>query len=98
MTKPPFASTAINAAREAHDAGAFVIVITDTHTCPALVFASAQFIVPTESRHFFSSYAATVVLCEGMIGMLAGRAGAPAMARIAEVELRNRRLSEVWAG
>ncbi|GAA6176221.1 MurR/RpiR family transcriptional regulator [Sulfitobacter pacificus] len=98
MTKPPFASNAINAAREAHDAGAFVIVITDTHTCPALVHASAHFIVSTESQHFFSSYAATVVLCEVLIGMLAGRAGAPAMDRIAEVELRNRRLSEVWAG
>ncbi|MDF3414792.1 MurR/RpiR family transcriptional regulator [Sulfitobacter sp. M57] len=98
MTKPPFASNAINAAREAHDAGAFVIVITDTHTCPALVHASAHFIVPTDSQHFFSSYAATVVLCEVLVGMLAGRAGARAMDRIAEVELRNRRLSEIWAG
>ncbi|MGC1504922.1 MAG: SIS domain-containing protein [Sulfitobacter sp.] len=97
MTKPPFASNAINAAREAHDVGAFVIVITDTHTCPALEHASAHFIVPTTSPHFFSSYAATVVLCEVLMGMLAGRAGAPAMARIAEVEVRNRRLSEVWA-
>ncbi len=96
MTKPPFASNAINAAREAHEAGAFVIVITDTHTCPALVHASAHFLVPTQSQHFFSSYAATLVLCEAMIGMLAGQAGSPAMARIADVELRNRRLSEVW--
>ena len=98
MTKPPFANNAINAAREAHEAGAFVIVITDTHTCPALAHASAHFITPTESQHFFSSYAATLVLCEIMIGMLAGRAGLPARTRIADVELRNRRLSEVWAG
>ncbi|MEP4197887.1 MAG: MurR/RpiR family transcriptional regulator [Aliishimia sp.] len=98
VTKPPFASNAINAAREAHDAGAFVIVITDTHTCPALVYASAHFIIPTESQHFFSSYSATLVLSEVMIGMLAGRAGAPAGARIAEVELRNCRLSELWDG
>lgn len=96
MTKPPFASNAINAAREAYDAGAFVIVITDTHTCPALVYASAHFITPTQSQHFFSSYASTLVLCEIMIGMVAGRAGPPARARITEVELRNRRLSEIW--
>lgn len=96
MTKPPFASNSINAAQEAQKAGAFVIVITDTHTCPALVHASAHFIVPTDSQHFFSSYASTLVLCEIMIGMLAARAGAPARARIADVETRNRRLGEIW--
>ncbi|WP_299024324.1 MurR/RpiR family transcriptional regulator [uncultured Sulfitobacter sp.] len=96
MTKPPFANNALNAACEAHAAGVFVIVITDTHTCPALPHASAHFIVPTHSHNFFSSYAVTIVLCEVMIAMVAGRAGAPARARIAEVELRNRRLGEVW--
>lgn len=96
MTKPPFATKAINAAQEARKAGAFVIVVTDTHTCPALVHASAHFIVPTDSPHFFSSYASTLVLCEIMIGMLAARAGDPARARIADVESRNRRLGEVW--
>ncbi len=95
MTKPPFARSAINAAREAHEAQAFVIVITDTHTCPALPFASAALITASDSQHFFSSYASTLVLCEIMIGMLAGRAGAQAQARIAEVEHRNRRLNEV---
>lgn len=98
ITKPPFASNSIKAAREASEAGAFVLVITDTHTCPALVHASASFIVSTESQHFFSSYASTLVLCEIMIGMLAGRAGPLARERIAEVEDKNRRLSEVWGG
>ena len=96
MTKPPFANNALNAARAAHQAGAFVIVITDTHTCPALAHASAYFITPSQSQHFFSSYASTLVLCEIMIGMLAGRAGAPAITRIAEVETSIRRLKEVW--
>ncbi|MFY0679317.1 MAG: MurR/RpiR family transcriptional regulator [Thalassovita sp.] len=98
ITKPPFAIKSIKAAEEARAAGAFVIVLTDTHTCPALPFASASFIVPTDSQHFFSSYASTLVLCEIMIGMLAGRAGTPARDRIAEVEKRTRRLSEVWDG
>lgn len=98
ITKPPFASRAIRAAREARNAGAYVLVLTDTWSCPALVHASASFIVPTESRHFFSSYAATLVLCEVLVGMLAGRAGPQAHRRISEVEERNRSLSEVWDG
>lgn len=98
ITKPPFASKSILAAREAREAGAFVIVLTDTHTCPALIHASASFTVPTESQHFFSSYASTLVLSEIMIGMLAGRAGPSARDRIAEVETRNRRLNDVWDG
>ncbi|MEH6833066.1 MULTISPECIES: MurR/RpiR family transcriptional regulator [Falsihalocynthiibacter] len=96
ITKPPFASNSIKAARVASEDGAFVVVITDTHTCPALAFASASFIVPTKSRNFFSSYASTLVLCEIMIGLLAGRAGAPVRARITEVENKIRRLNEVW--
>lgn len=96
VTKPPFARNSIAAAQEAHREGAFVIVITDTHTCPALLHASAHFIVPTTSQHFFSSYASTLVLCEILIGMLAARAGSPASARIADVENKNRRLSEIW--
>jgi DNA-binding MurR/RpiR family transcriptional regulator len=96
ITKPPFATNSIKAVHEAHEAGAFTIVITDTHTCPALSNASASFIVPTDSQHFFSSYASTLVLCEIMIGMLASRAGQPARERIVEVEDKNRLFSEVW--
>lgn len=98
VTNPPCANMSVRAAHEAHKAGAFVIVITDSHTCPALVHASASFIVPTQSQHFFSSYASTIVLCESIVGLLAARSGAPARERIAEVELRNRHLSELWDG
>lgn len=95
ITKPPFADRSIRAAQEANAAGAFVIVFTDTHKCPALFHASASFIIPTDSQHFFSSYASTLVLSEVMIGMLAARAGSRARDRIAEVEHQNRRLTEV---
>lgn len=98
ITKPPFASQSILAAKEAQDCGAYVIVITDTHSCPALAHASEGFIIPTESQHFFSSYAATLVLAESIIGMLASRAGPDARERINLVEDRNRRLNEVWGG
>lgn len=98
ITKEPYATRSILAAQEAKACGAYVIVITDKHSSPALQFASVGFTVQTETPHFFSSYAATVVLAETIIGMLASRAGADARKRIAEVEDRNRRLETVWDG
>lgn len=98
ITKPPFAVRSIQAAKLAAENQAFVVVITDTHTCPALTFASASFIVPTGSPHFFSSFASTLVLSEILIGMLAARAGEPVRERIEAVETQNRLLDEVWDG
>lgn len=98
VTKPPFSTRSIATAELAAERGAYVIVITDTHACPALRHASAGFVVPTDSPHFYSSYTATMVLVETMVGMLVGRAGPAARERIAQVEESNRRLSEVWAG
>lgn len=98
VTKPPYVDLSVRAADEARQLGAFVIVITDSLACPALVHASASFIVPTESQHFFSSYASTLVLCEILVGSLAARSGSDARARISKVERQNRRLNEVRRG
>ncbi|MBK5932587.1 RpiR family transcriptional regulator [Rhodovulum imhoffii] len=94
LTKPPFARRSICAAQMAAGQGAYVIVITDTHACPALKHASAGFILPSESPQFFSSYAASLVLAETIVGMLVARAGPCAKTRIEEVETRNHRLEE----
>ncbi|SMX33058.1 MurR/RpiR family transcriptional regulator [Actibacterium lipolyticum] len=96
ITKPPFARRAILAAEMAKEKGAYVIVFTDSHTCPALQHASVGFILPSESPQFFSSYAATLVLLETIIGMLVARSGPKAKARIEEVEASNHRLEEFW--
>lgn len=98
LTKPPFSGRSIQAAELAASQGVFVVVITDTHACPALRHASAGFIVPTESPHFYSSYVATMVLAETLVGMLVSRGGKDARDRIAMVERSNRRLEEVWSG
>ena len=98
VTKPPFSTRSIAAAELAARQGAFVMVITDTHSCPALRHASAGFVVPTDSPHFYSSYVATLAFVETMIGMLVSRAGPAARERIAKVEESNRRLGEVWDG
>lgn len=98
VTKPPFARKSILAAEVARQQGAFVVVITDSHACPALKHASSGFLVETDSQNFYSSYVATVFLVETIIGMLASRAGPEATERIARVEERNRRLEEVGDG
>ncbi|WP_239113185.1 MurR/RpiR family transcriptional regulator [Shimia biformata] len=98
VTKPPFSTKVLSAARAAADAGVHVIVITDTHACPALKYASSGFIVPTDSPHFYSSYVATMVLVETIVGMLVSRAGETARDRIAQVERNNRILEEVRDG
>ncbi|WP_287186625.1 MurR/RpiR family transcriptional regulator [Rhodovulum sp.] len=97
LTKPPYARRSILAAGMGHERGAYVVVITDTHACPALKWADQGFILPSESPHFFSSYAASLVLAETIIGMMAARAGPKAKARIEEVEERGHSLDELWS-
>ncbi|MFY0692226.1 MAG: MurR/RpiR family transcriptional regulator [Paracoccaceae bacterium] len=96
VTKPPFSERAIRAAELAQKRGAYVVLITDSLACPALKHASAHFIVPTDSPHFYSSYVVTMFLVEALIGMIVSRSGEISRARIAEVEGANRILAEVW--
>jgi len=98
ITKPPFSTRSIEAARIAAAQGVCVVVVTDSHACPALRHAAAGFVVPSDSPHFYSSYVATLVLAEAMVGMLVSRAGPAARARIARVEESSRRLGETWDG
>ena len=94
LSKHPYAHRSVRAAKVAAGNGAQVIVLTDSHAFPGLQFANYHFIQRTESPHFFSSYAATLVLIETITGMLVARAGAEAEARIQEVDRHNRLLDE----
>lgn len=96
VTKPPFSGRALRAAELAKAQGVYIVLITDTHSCPALKHAAARFIVPTESPHFYSSYVTTMFLVESLIGVLVSRSGPAARARIADVEDANQVLAEVW--
>lgn len=97
VTKTPYARRAVLAAEMVHAAGAQVIVITDSHACPANKFAHFSFIVPSDSPQFFSSYAATIALLETMIAMLVARSDATTSERIRDIEARNTSLGEFWA-
>lgn len=98
ITKAPFARRGLAALREARAAGAIILVITDSHACPALREAQHSFILPTQSPHFYSSYVATLTLIEILIGLIVRKSGPEARARIARVEQSNRHLDEVRDG
>lgn len=94
ISKHPYAHRSVRAAQVAAENGASVIVLTDSHAFPGLRYAAFHFIQRTDSPHFFSSYAATLVLIETITGMLVARAGSGAEARIHEVDRHNRLLDE----
>lgn len=96
VTTAPHAHRAVTAAEAAAANGATVIVVTDTHTCPAVRHAAVSFFVPTESPQFFSSYAAMLTLMEGLIATLIARSPDDLTARIAQVDDGNRKLGEFW--
>ncbi|WP_299829701.1 MurR/RpiR family transcriptional regulator [uncultured Roseobacter sp.] len=98
ITQSPFSPRAARAAELARENGCFVVVITDTHTCPALKYAAAGFITPSKTPHFFSSYTASLFFVETLMGLLARIGGEASRQRIAEVEQNNRRLQEVSDG
>ncbi|MCY6382622.1 MurR/RpiR family transcriptional regulator [Hoeflea prorocentri] len=96
IMKHPYARRSVDAAQIAFEAGAFVIIVSDSISCPAFRYASHYFIVPTDSPQFFSSYIATLLLLETLIGMVIRRSGLEASNRIEEVEMNNHRLHEYW--
>ncbi len=96
VTKSPYAARAVRAAESARQSGAQTILISDSHACPAIQFATFPFIVPSDSPQFFSSYAATLALMESMIAMLVAQSGEGTSERIREVERRNRSLGDFW--
>ena len=96
ISKAPYARRTIPALRAAREKGLDVIVITDSHTSPALECADHWFVVPTESPQFFSSYVATLVLVETIITMLLARSGDEAEDLIREAEDQIHALGETW--
>lgn len=96
VTKAPYAARAVRAVEAAQEIGAKTIVISDSHACPAIKFATFPFIVPSDSPQFFSSYAATLTLMESMVAMLVAQSGEGTSERIREVERHNQRLGDFW--
>lgn len=95
LTKVPSARASVSAAKLAHERGAFTLIVTDSHTCPALAYASESFILPCESPAFFTSYVTTTFFLEALTTTLVRIAGPEVLDRMSEVERINRTLNEV---
>ena len=94
ISMAPHAHRSVRTAEMAAGTGARVIAITDSFAFPGLKHTHHSFVVRTGGPHFFSSYAAPLVLIETITGMLVARAGPSADARIQEVDRQNRLLDE----
>ncbi|MEO1549713.1 MAG: MurR/RpiR family transcriptional regulator [Pseudomonadota bacterium] len=97
ISKAPYARRTVSALRSAHEAGITTVLITDSHTSPALVFADHSFIVSTDSPQFFSSYAATLVLIETIVTLLLTKEGEGAEDLIRATEHQIHALGETWS-
>jgi len=95
ISKAPYARRAVLATRMAAEAGATIIVLTDSHAFPAIKHAKHVFIQKIDSPLFFSSYAATLVLIETITGMLLSRSGKRAISDIQDVVEKNQRFEEL---
>ncbi len=95
ISKAPYAKRAVLATQMAAERKAAIIVLTDSHTFPAIKHAKHAFIQKIESPQFFSSYAATLVLIEALAGMLLSRAGGKAVKEIQNIVEQNKRLDEI---
>lgn len=96
ISKAPDARRTVTALRAAYDKRVPTVLITDSHTSPALAYADHYFIVSSDSPSFFSSYTATLVLIETLVTLVLKRAGPSARERIAETETQIRALGESW--
>lgn len=94
ISKAPYAKRAVLATKMAAERGATIILLTDSHTFPAIKHAKHVFMQKVESPQFFSSYAATLVLIETLTGMLLARAGKKAINEIKSVIDVNQELDE----
>ena len=95
ISKAPYAKRTVLATNMAAERGASIILLTDSHTFPAIKHAKHVFIQKIESPQFFSSYAATLVLIETLTGILLARAGKPAIADIQNTFELNQHLDEL---
>jgi DNA-binding MurR/RpiR family transcriptional regulator len=92
----PYADLCIRAAELSRESGADVIAITDGVQSPLARIATHCFMVETESPQFFPSHVATLVLIEGLMGMIVRRDGGHAAARIRSTVHVGRQLGEYW--
>jgi len=89
ISMQPFSEKVVQLSTRAAQAGLQLIVISDCDLGPLSKHSEYVFNAATESPHFFSSYAATVVLLESLIAMVIRRGGDEIQTRIEKIEALN---------
>lgn len=82
LTFQPYRAETLSGVRQAREAGATVIGVTDSPTSPLARVSDHLLVSPTHTPQFFESHAAVLALLEGLVAVMVARAGEDASARI----------------
>lgn len=82
----PYSREAIQAAQAAKQAGCAIVAITDSVASPISLIADETILFSIQSPSFFPSITAAVAVTEGLVEMLASRAGKAGVKRIDQSE------------
>jgi len=82
----PYTRATVATARVAASMGIKIIAVTDSHASPFLPVADHQFIAPTTGSFFSNSMAASIVVVEGLLAVMAQRLGKPSLVSLEKHE------------
>ena len=97
LSQSPCARESIEAARALGGRGVWIVAMTDEVLSPLNANCDASFNVPAETPQFFSSYAATLVFIESLIGIVIAMSGDNVGRRIAAVETASHGTGEYYS-
>ena len=86
----PYTSTTVDACKIARQLGIPIIAITDSRYSPLTRYSKQNLIVPTDGQFYSNNMAASFVLAEGLLAMVAQRMGKGAVEALEKREKLNR--------
>jgi DNA-binding MurR/RpiR family transcriptional regulator len=86
----PYTSTTVDACKIAQQLGVPIVAITDSSFSPLAQYSERHLIVPTDGHFYSNSMAASFVLAEGLLAMVAQRMGKDAIDALEKREKMNR--------
>ncbi|MCA2007886.1 MurR/RpiR family transcriptional regulator [Tritonibacter mobilis] len=98
MTFAPYSTSTIRAIRMAHEAGATVILLSDSDTIAPGVQADHQLTFSAQSPHHFGCLSGAMVILESLLSHLIDAGGKAAQTRIARYESLRQDSGVYWSG
>ncbi len=96
MTFRPYRSEVVEAVNFARERGVTLIALTDSLSAPIAQSAAQVFVVPTETRQFFTSTVAAAALLESLMAFVVADADPEVIARIEAFHRRRYDLGVYW--